>query len=157
MQLLDMADNVNISVPEGTLLNPIPEVAAALVCQVLVTDFFTRSKTLANVFSILQTPVLPAFTNLGLFVKMIDGEGAYKLRIRFVRLRDDKTILELPIQQVTWPNRLEPIEFGVNFQQVPIEEEGMHEFQVFMDDVYVGRSPFAVKKTTPPNQTGGKI
>lgn len=139
------------------LLNPIPEVAAALVCQVLVTDFFTKSKTLANVFSILQTPALPAFVTLGLFVKMIDGEGAYELRVRFVRLRDDKIVLELPTQQITWPNRLEPIEFGVNFQQMPIEEEGIHEFQIFVNDVYVGRSPFAVKKITPPNQTGGTI
>jgi hypothetical protein len=139
------------------LLNPIPEVAAALVCQVLVTDFFTNSKTLANVFSVLKTPALPAFVTLGLFVKMIDGEGAYEVRVRFVRLRDDRTVLEIPIQHVTWPSRLEPIEFGANFQQVPIEEEGMYEFQIFMDDVYVGRSPFTVKLTSPPNQTGGNI
>ena len=33
----------------------------------------------------------------------------------------------------------------------------MHEFQIFMDDVYVGRSPFVVKLATPPNQTGGNI
>ena len=137
-------------------MSPIPEVAAALVCQLLVTDFFTKSKTLCGIFSILQSPSLPASTNVGLFVKMIDGEGAYAVRVRFVRLRDDKTILELPIQQITWTNRLEPIEYGVNFQQVPLEEEGMHEFQIFMNDVYVGRSSFTVKKVTPPNQTGGK-
>jgi hypothetical protein len=58
-------------------LNPIPEVAAALVCQVLVVDVFTSSKTLANVFSVLKAPTLPAFVAVGLFVKMIDGEGAY--------------------------------------------------------------------------------
>jgi hypothetical protein len=79
------------------------------------------------------------------------------VRVRFVRLRDDKIVLELPVQQITWASRLEPIEFAVNFQQIPIEEEGMHEFQIFMDDVYVGRSPFVVKLATLPNQTGGNI
>jgi len=96
-------------------------------------------------------------TSVGLYVKMVDGEGQYALRIRFVRLRDDRTVLELPVQQVAWANPLDPLEIGVNFQQVPIEEEGMHEFQIYIDDVYVGRSPFSVKKFSPPNQTGGKL
>jgi hypothetical protein len=138
-------------------LNPVPEVAAALVCQTLVTDTLTKMRTLANIFSNLWVPMLPASTSLGLFVKMIDGEGNYKLRIRFVRLSDDKVVLELPIQDVVWPSRLNPVEIGVNFGQVPIEEEGMHEFEIFMDDVYVGRSPFMVKKITPLDQTGGPI
>ncbi|MGB8539967.1 MAG: hypothetical protein WCD57_26315 [Acidobacteriaceae bacterium] len=138
-------------------MSRVPEVAAALVCQVLVTDLMTQSKTLANIFGVLHTPVLPAFTSLGLYVKMIDGEGKYALRIRFVRVRDDKAVLDLPVQEVTWAKPLDPLEVGVNFQQVPIEEEGMHEFQIYMDDVYVGRAPFRVKKFTPPNQTGGKI
>ncbi len=138
-----------------TSQNPIPEVAAALVSQVLVIDAMTGSKTLANIFSNLQTPVLPTATGLGLFVKMVDGEGTYKLRIRFVRLRDDKIVLEVPVQEFTWPSRLEPLEIGINFTQVPIEEEGTHEFQIFVDEIYVGRAPFAVKKITPPNQIGG--
>ena len=138
-----------------TSQNPIPEVAAVIVSQVLVIDAVTGLKTLVNIFSNLQTPVLPMATSIGLFVKMVDGEGTYKLRIRFVRLRDDKIALEVPVQEFAWGNRLEPLEIGINFQQVPIEEEGTHEFQVFVDELYVGRAPFAVKKITPPNLTGG--
>jgi len=75
-----------------TSQNPIPEVAAVIVSQVLVIDAVTGLKTLVNIFSNLQTPVLPMATSIGLFVKMVDGEGTYKLRIRFVRLRDDKIV-----------------------------------------------------------------
>ena len=99
-----------------TSQNPIPEVAAVIVSQVLVIDAVTGLKTLVNIFSNLQTPVLPMATSIGLFVKMVDGEGTYKLRIRFVRLRDDKIVLEVPVQEFAWGNRLEPLEIGINFQ-----------------------------------------
>jgi hypothetical protein len=138
-------------------LNPIPEVAAALVCQVLIIDSITGSKTLANVFSTLHMPI-PATAGFGLYVKMIDGEGSYNLRISLVRLRDDKILLSLPIPEFQWQNRFEPVELAVNVQQVHMEEEGMHEFQIFMDDsIYLGRAPFVVKKVVPPPQvqTGG--
>jgi hypothetical protein len=140
-------------------LNPIPEVAAALVCQVLIVDSITGSKTLANVFSTLHIPI-PAAAGFGLYVKMVDGEGSYNLRISLVRLRDDKILLNLTMAEIDWQSRLEPLELAVNFQQVSMEEEGMHEFQIFMDDsIYLGRAPFVVKRVVPPPQvqTGGTV
>jgi hypothetical protein len=52
-----LTDAMMIAVPKGTLLNPIPEVAAALVCQVVNTDSTTGSKPLANVFSNMSTQI----------------------------------------------------------------------------------------------------
>ena len=91
---------------------------------------------------------------MGLYVKLIDGHGQYSALMRFVRMRDDKVILEVPNQTISWADPLAPIEIGVNFLGVPIEEEGMYEFQVFMDDVYVGRSSFVVKLSPPPITKG---
>jgi hypothetical protein len=135
-------------------LSRIPEVAAALVCQVLVTDTATQSKSLTNVFSIVRALMLPTLMTMGLYVKLIDGEGAYRLQIRFVRVRDDKTLFVFPMQTAVWPVPFEPMEVCANFQ-VQLEEEGMHEFQVFADDIYVGRSSFVVKKIVITEQTGG--
>ena len=137
-------------------MNQIPEVAAALVCQSLITDSLTQMRTLTNIFWNLQISI-PGSAGFGLYIKMIDGEGHYSARIRLVRLRDEQVILSIPAIQFDWVTPFQPVELGINFPQVSIEEEGLHEFQIFMNDAYVGRTAFNVKKITPPVGTGGAV
>jgi hypothetical protein len=138
-----------------SLLDQIPQVTAAVTCQFVITDTPSMMRTLVNVFSRLNLAQIPGASNVSLYVKMIDGSGSYQLRVRLVRLRDDKVVFELPVQTITWEN-VAPLEMGVNFGGVPFEEEGVHEFQIFMDDIYVGRSSFEVMKfqaPIPPSRT----
>ena len=114
--------------------------------------------TLANIFqSKLLIPELPIRLAMGLYIKLIDGQGQYaNLRVRFVRLRDDNVILNFPLQEIDWKDEFDQIEIGANFQNILIEEEGFYEFQIFMGDIYLGRSSFTVNKMVPAQPTEGK-
>jgi hypothetical protein len=124
----------------------IPEVTAALLCQNQIIDFQSKLRTLVNVASDFFLLQLPGPLQLALYIKLVDGEGEYQLRLRLVQMKDDTVLLDLPKQSISWPSGAAHVEIGLNLVQQEIKDEGSYEFQIFVDDVYVGRAPFKVTK-----------
>ena len=49
-----------------------------------------------------------------------------------------------------WSNPDEPMELGVNFAGIPIVEFGTYEFQLYADDVFLGRALLKTNKLQLP-------
>ena len=145
-----------IVLPRGLDILPstsrVPEVVATLVCQALIMDQQTQTRTLVNVLQELQLFQIPGAVSLGLYVKMVEGSGSYRCKVRFVRMSDDAVIIDVPEQQLEWPESSPALELGMNFGNLVIEAAGLYEFQVFMNDMYMGRAVLGTKLFVPPVQ-----
>lgn len=137
---------------------PIPTLLAFIVCDTIIQDAATQKRTLVGVFDHVNSAVAPFVLNsVGLYAKMVEGVGKYNFRIRLVNLRDEAPVLEIGIAG-DWKDPDFPMELGVNFGGIPIAEFGTYEFQLYADDVFLGRALLrAIKlQIPPPGPTGGR-
>ncbi len=128
---------------------------AFLICESVIHDAETQKKTLVGLFDRLQstvapTPAVPIVINgLGLYAKMVEGDGSYTFKVRMVNLKDESHLLEISAQ-ANWQLAEAPLEFGANLRGIPIQAFGNYEFQLFANDIYLGRAVFRVDKLELP-------
>jgi hypothetical protein len=129
---------------------PIPTLLAFLMCESVIHDAETQKKTLVGVFDRLLSSSAPLqVAGLGLYAKLVEGHGNYTFKIRMVNLKDESLVLDISTP-ANWSRAEAPLEFGVNFRGVPIPAFGDYEFQLFANDIYVGRAVFKVEKMQLP-------
>jgi hypothetical protein len=129
---------------------PVPALLALLVCESVIHDAETQTKTLVRVLSRINAQSVPLqIAGLGLYAKMVEGSGAYSFRIRLVSLKDESQILDMTVP-ANWSSPESPLEIGANFRGVPIPDFGDYEFQLFGNEVYLGRAVFNVAKFELP-------
>jgi hypothetical protein len=129
---------------------PIPTLLALLVCESVIHDAETQKKTLVGLFGKLSAFALPVLINsIGLYAKLVEGAGKYAFKIRVVSLADESVLFEIS-QMGDWVQPELPLEFGVNIRGLPINSFGDYEFQLFANDIYLGRTVFSVDKLTLP-------
>lgn len=136
---------------------PIPTLLAFIVCDTVIQDAATNKRTLVGVFDHVNSPHVPfALNNVGLYAKMVEGAGKYSFRIRLVNLKDESPVLEIGIDG-DWSKPDFPMELGVNLAGVPIAEFGTYEFQLYCDDIFLGRALLKADKLQlpRPGQTRG--
>jgi hypothetical protein len=126
----------------------IPEVVAALTCQNHIVDANTKLRSLINIMYVFHAVKLPGPLQMGLYIKLVDGEGRYQLRVRLVRMSDDVVLADFPKQDIDWLRESVQMEVGINLIQ-QFAEPGLFEFQIFVDEMYVGRAPFKVMNYEP--------
>lgn len=120
----------------------------------MIHDAETQKKTLVGVFDRLLSVSVPVgIACVGLYAKLVEGSGEYAVKIRLVSLKDESTLLEVTTP-VNWQIPDAPVEFGANFRGLQIPEFGDYEFQLFANDVYLGRAVITVVKMTLPTGTG---
>ncbi len=130
--------------------NPIPTLLAFLICETVIHDAETQKKTLVGLFDQYLSSALPCqIAGLGLYAKLVEGSGQYMFKIRMVSLKDESQVLELSTPG-NWPVAEAPLEFGVNIRGIPILAFGAYEFQLYANDVYLGRAVFSVEKLQLP-------
>jgi len=116
----------------------------------VIHDAETQKKTLVGIFDRLLSVTAPLQVGgLGLYAKLVEGGGKYTIRIRMVSLKDESQILDISTP-ANWQIAEAPLEFGVNFRGVPIPAFGTYEFQLYANEVYLGRSVFRVDKLELP-------
>lgn len=130
---------------------PIPTLLAFLACDSVIHDAETQKKTLVGVFDRALSPNLPAAVTVGLYAKLVEGSGQYTFKIRMVTLKDETPILEIVSPPTNWS---EPgsLEFGMNVRGILVQEFVKYEFQLFANDIYVGRALLAVDKIDLPSR-----
>jgi uncharacterized protein DUF6941 len=133
--------------------SPIPTLLAFIVCDTVIQDAATQKRTLVGVFDRLMSPALPVAMNVGLYAKMVDGDGPYEIKIRMVNLKDESPVFEGTLQ-AQWQVAEDPLEVALNLQGVPITEFGTYEFQLYANDVFLGRTVIKVQKFQPPVAPG---
>ncbi len=130
----------------------IPTVLAMLLCDQVITDAGSQKKTLVGLFDSVFTPQVP-FLYVGgfsIFARLSDAEGKYNFRVDVVFLDDDKPLGSVTTNEVIAPNRLAFVELIMVVAGIGFEKYGKYEFQLYANDVYVGRTTLIVTK--PPQQ-----
>jgi hypothetical protein len=129
--------------------NPIPTVLAFLVCETVIHDAETQKKTIVGVFDRVLAATVPQSLNVALYAKMVEGNGQYTFKIRMVNLKDETPVVQVPITG-NWANPQGPFELGVNFRGLVIPQFGTYEFQIYANDVYLGRAVFTLENMPFP-------
>ncbi len=129
---------------------PIPTVLAFLICESVIHDAETQKKTLVGVFDRLLSTGLPvAISGLGVYARLVEGSGEYAFKIRLVNLKDESLLLDITTPG-NWQLPEAALEFGVNFRGLQFPAFGDYEFQLFANDIYLGRAVLKVEKLTMP-------
>jgi hypothetical protein len=131
-------------------LLPVPE--AFLLCDQVVSDEFTKKKTLVGVFDRIWVSGFPTkHFPVVFYARLYDGQGEYNFRVDYVRANSHQ-VLGSASGKIAVANRYTGIEFSLAFPPIPIPEEGDYEFQLWINDHYIHRTKFKALKR--PN-TGG--
>jgi len=131
--------------------SPIPTLLAFIVCDTVIQDAATQKRTLVGVFDQVAAPNAPLHINsLGLYAKLVEGSGLYQMKVRLVNLKDESPVMEIKAA-AQWNKPEDPLELGMNFAGIPLSEFGTYEFQLYANDVFVGRALIrATKLQLPP-------
>ncbi len=124
---------------------PVPTLLALLLCDTVIQDAQTQKKSLIGVFGQIASLTFPTIANLSIFARLTDAEGNYRFRIEVVNLKDDKAIFALPLPgELSSDNQLGFVELVLNIQGLLIPDQGKYEFQLWSNDVYLGRTTLDV-------------
>lgn len=129
---------------------PVPSVLAMLLCDTIIVDQMTNKKSLIGVFQDINSPGFPVQANCALYVKLADAVGDYGLRIRFVNLKGEVLVNELPAINAKFTDPLIPAEVAVNMMGFLVPEEGKYEFQLYANDIYLSRITMGAKRIGGP-------
>jgi hypothetical protein len=123
---------------------PIPSVLSFLLCDQIITEANTTKKSLIGLFDRLFVRSLPAFHPVvWVFAKLADAEGEYKFRVEVVRLESDRPVGRAISPNAEVPSRLQNIDLVLRLP-IPFEELGTYEFQLYANDVWIGRTKLSV-------------
>ena len=135
------------------IMPPIPSVLAILLCDTVLIDALTGKKSLVGVFEALTFPQLPvSFGGFFLFARITDAEGNYNFRVNLVRLDSDTTLATIPMISQTIQERLSVGDLILQVPPLQFDKLGGYEFQLFANDIYIGRTTVTVRQSAPGGQ-----
>lgn len=127
---------------------PVPSVLAILVCDSVIVESRTTKASVIGIFDTLHAPEAPFRQRVGFYARMTDAEGDYRFLVRVVYLGDEERIVGgLETETVRAANRLGFMQLSLNLPPLTFPEFGRYEFQLFANDVYVGRATINAVKT----------
>lgn len=130
--------------------NPIPTLLAFIVCDTVIQDAATQKRSLVGVFDRVASPAEPLLLNsVGLYAKLVEGSGTYQIRVRLVNLKDESPVVEIKAT-AQWIDLDGPMEMAFNFQGIPLGAFGTYEFQLYANDIFLGRAILRAEKLQLP-------
>jgi len=124
---------------------PVPTVVAVVLCDRIITEAQTNKKTLVGTFDTLWAQQPPFLAPVWLYIRLTDAEGKYRFKVKLVYLDADTPIMEAETAEVTAADRLAYGELVIPIPAIPLQKEGTYEFQIFANDVYIGRTTMLAK------------
>ncbi len=130
----------------------IPSLLAILLCDRVIVEQGTGKKTLVGIFEDLWSAAEPTTAQIGFFARMTDLEGQYVFAIKIVRIAAEGEIVVGDAklgagQPIT--DRLLSLDIAVN-APVAFPNFGKYEFQLFANDMYIGRAVLNFRKQEAP-------
>lgn len=136
---------VPMPTPPGPV-GPQPRVNAIIICDALITDRDTGKRSLIGVFTNIRARTFPAaHPQLSVYVRLIDAQGWYAVKLELVRVETMETIGEGTIQ-VEIPDRLRYHEIGFNLRGLSFPAPGQYEFRLYANDAYLTHQTFQVEQ-----------
>jgi len=118
---------------------PIPSVVAMLICEQIITEQATNKKSLIGVFETFGSLAFPGVVNrIAIYAKLVDAQGKYQFKFRFVSLKDETLIAEIGLEAEI-KDSAHCAELALNVQNFPMPEPGKYEFQLYVGDIYLSR------------------
>ena len=131
----------------------VPSLISLLLCDQVIVDSRTGKKSIIGLFKSINLAEVPfAFGGFTLFARLADVDGSYTFQVNVVDLSQDKTLASVKTSEANAPEAARYIDLLLTIPPVPFERPAVHEFQLFANDVYLGRCLIDVKQAT---QTGG--
>jgi hypothetical protein len=125
----------------------VPYLVGILLCDQVVVDQGTLKKTVVGIHDRLFALQLPTARPCGLYARFADLGGDYRLLIRVVRLAGQSEELIMAMEgDVKAPNPLVHTELALNLPVIQYPQLGKYEFQVFLNDIFMGRAVLTVER-----------
>ncbi|MFZ5802076.1 MAG: DUF6941 family protein [Candidatus Omnitrophota bacterium] len=125
---------------------PIPKANAMLICDYVLTEQGTNKKSLIGVFENINAVRFPCVHHsLCVYIKLTEGQGAYRFRLELVDLQDNSVIGrgEIP-REIAISNPLMAHELVFNLKGLKFSHPGEFEFRIFANDRIFGQKTFSV-------------
>ncbi|HEV8614874.1 MAG TPA: hypothetical protein VGU22_05220 [Methylomirabilota bacterium] len=121
-----------------------PSLNAMLVCDLTIREERTGKVSLIGVFENIAAPAFPTVHRaLAVYVKLVDAEGEYDIRLELMRLDDAKVIAEGRMQ-ATFADRMAASELIFNLENLAFERPGRYEFRLHASERFVAGKSFTV-------------
>ncbi len=126
---------------------PIPIVRAFLVCDLIVAEQGTGKKTLIGVFDEITSKKFPsAIQRLSVYVRTVDAVGNNRFNLKLVHLDTDTMVGESGLAGDAGPDPLGGVDLTWNIPVLTLPGPGTYEFQLFANDIWIGRTTLTAKK-----------
>ena len=127
----------------------IPFLLALLLCDCVITDSETGKRSVIGIFDKIWSPAEPIFQRVALFARLTDMEGEYRFSIRVVHVLGDSENMVAQGQVFVSPpqDRLQPVDIALNLPPTTFPQFGRYEFQLFANEIFLGRATLNVAKT----------
>ena len=117
---------------------PTPVLVAFLVCDTVIQDSSSGKKTLVGVFSNIMAAQFPAsHSSPWLFVKLMECEGTYDVKIQYARVATQEVLLEVTANLES-TDRHEDTEIIVQLPTLNIPDAGQYEFRLWLNNHFIG-------------------
>jgi hypothetical protein len=118
-----------------------PYVLATLLCDYIVVEEGSSKKSLIGIFERIFAQAFPVVHRFGVYVKVVDAEGTYSLRVDYADISNDQVIERMDIGTFRAEDRLASTELVINLI-APIPAAGTYEFRIYANDLYLARATF---------------
>lgn len=126
-----------------------PLCVALILCNDVIEDKRTGNKTLVGLFSGIATPSLPAVhPRMFLMASLTSGTGEWRFSFR-VSAPSGREVMRIE-ETVPLMDPLIGHDLVVELRNLPLEEEGVHFVDFFLDGVATANRRFTVQVTQNP-------
>lgn len=121
-----------------------------LVCDRAIREEGTRKISLIGIFEQIRASTFPALHfELGIYVKLSDCEGQYRLRLDLFQLEDD-TVLNSAEATINPNDRMSAVEIVFALHHLVFPKAGIYEFRLHANNRFVGSKTVRVIEWRPP-------
>ena len=125
----------------------VPSLLAVLICDTIIIDSQSQKKSLIGIFERIHASEVPFTQQLGFYARLTDAEGEYTFTIRMIHLGDqEKLVAAVQTVPVVQKDRLGIVDLALNMPPMPFPDFGRYEFQLFCNDIYIGRALISAVK-----------
>ena len=127
-----------------------PEVKSFLVADTVLQEKGTNKWSVIGVFDQVVGPQFPlARSGVGLYIKLADADGRYKLRIEF-RDGEDKCLTFLDGIEIATQGPVSSLDLGVQTQNLVIPKPGRYHFMLYINGELAQMVPVHAHQAAPP-------
>ena len=123
---------------------PKPAFISFLIADTVIQEKVTNKWSVIGIFDRIYSNSFPCIhPNLGLYIRITDASGKYKIRVEFSD-ENNNTLSQFEGIELEVANRLATPGFGIQTRNLPIPKPGNYSFDLYFNDDYFKSLPLNV-------------